>query len=80
MKSKLSMTNTNDNTTPLKTAMESIGMTVGDLSQITGISTRMIEYYRSGKYSSPRWLELFMIGLKTNKIDMNWVIDITKNT
>jgi transcriptional regulator with XRE-family HTH domain len=58
----------------LKKSMDRHGLTVADVSLLTGSSARMVNYWKSGEWPTPRLLELILIALDEGKININWLI------
>ena len=58
----------------LKTSMDRHGLTVADVSLLTGSSARMVNYWKSGEWPTPRLLNLILIALDEGKININWLI------
>jgi len=59
--------------TPLKAAMQRHGLTVRDLALLTGSTTRMVEYWRAGRWPPPRAVELILAALDEGRIDIDWL-------
>lgn len=60
--------------TPIKDVMTRHGLTVADLALISGKSTRMIEYWRNGKWQAPRYVMIILAALDDGRIDIDWLI------
>jgi hypothetical protein len=58
----------------LKKSMDRHGLTVADVSLLTGSSARMVNYWKSGEWPTPRLLGLILIALDEGKININWLI------
>lgn len=58
----------------LKKSMDRHGLTVADVSLLTGSSARMVNYWKSGDWPTPRLLGLILIALDEGKININWLI------
>jgi transcriptional regulator with XRE-family HTH domain len=59
--------------TPLKTAMQRHGLTVADVALLTGSKSRMVEYWRAGRWPPPRAILILLAALDQGKININWL-------
>jgi hypothetical protein len=59
--------------TPIKTTMQRHGLTVRDVALLTGSTTRMVEYWRAGRWPAPRAVELILAALDEGRIDIDWL-------
>jgi len=55
--------------------MDRYGLTVADVSLLTGSSARMVNYWKSGEWPTPQWLLIIMAALDDGKIDINWLVE-----
>ena len=61
--------------TPIKHLMMRHSLTVADLAVISGKSTRIIEYWRSGDWPTPRYILIILAALDESKIDIDWLAE-----
>jgi len=59
--------------TPIKAAMQRQRLTVADVALLTGSTTRMVEYWRAGRWPPPKAVMLILIALEQGKIDIDWL-------
>lgn len=66
--------------TALKASMARNGLTVADLSLLTGSSTRMVEYWRSGRWPPPQWLTIILAAMDDGLITIDWLVAKLKDS
>jgi transcriptional regulator with XRE-family HTH domain len=59
--------------TPLKAAMQRHGLTVADLCLLTGSKSRMVEYWRAGRWPPPVAILILLAALDESRIDIEWL-------